>query len=192
MHTHAHHHRSGTAQRAGGSYSSSSAGPAGSRPASGLSRRRTVFRGPPPSFYAQGGYGAWEAKRKGAAHGHAASASGGAVGGGVDGGGDWGGFPGQGQRRWPEDEFDPSIPHWDRAGHFRTHEGLGSRREKARRKDRRWADVEAAEAGGSLLLNFILVGGVVAIIAAVPTWWIAREEGRKAAAAIKVQKKENG
>ena len=30
---------------------------AGSRPASGLSKRRGTFRGPPPSFYAQGGYG---------------------------------------------------------------------------------------------------------------------------------------
>ena len=29
----------------------------GSRPASGLSKRRGVFRGPPPSFYAHGGYG---------------------------------------------------------------------------------------------------------------------------------------
>ncbi|KAJ5725794.1 Heat shock protein DnaJ [Penicillium malachiteum] len=30
---------------------------AGSRPASGLSKRRGTFQGPPPSFYAQGGYG---------------------------------------------------------------------------------------------------------------------------------------
>jgi hypothetical protein len=50
--------------------------------------------------------------------------------------------------------------------------------------------VEADEARGSMLLNFIVVGGVVTIMTAVPTWWIAREEGRKAA--VKVQKKENG
>lgn len=47
--------RSGTGQAHrsdghGGSY-------VGSRPASGLSRRRGTFRGPPPSFYAQGGTG---------------------------------------------------------------------------------------------------------------------------------------
>src|SRR5450432_1534364 len=36
-----------------GSYHSSN--PAGGRPASGLSRRRTQFRGPPPSFYRSGG-----------------------------------------------------------------------------------------------------------------------------------------
>ena len=29
---------------------------AGSRPASGLSKRRSAFHGPPPSFYEQGGY----------------------------------------------------------------------------------------------------------------------------------------
>ncbi|KAF7535500.1 hypothetical protein G7054_g5350 [Neopestalotiopsis clavispora] len=44
----------------------SSANPAGGRPATGLSRRRTVFRGPPPSFYRSGGWGAHEAKRSAA------------------------------------------------------------------------------------------------------------------------------
>lgn len=53
---HHHHHR--------GSYSStSSTGPAGARPASGLSRRRGTFRGPPPSFYRSGGWGAYGDKR---------------------------------------------------------------------------------------------------------------------------------
>ncbi|KAK1492558.1 DnaJ domain-containing protein [Colletotrichum cuscutae] len=46
-----------------GSYHSSS-GPAGGRPASGLSRRRTTFRGPPPSFYRSGGWGEHSAKRR--------------------------------------------------------------------------------------------------------------------------------
>lgn len=35
----------------------SHAGPVGARPASGLSRRRTQFHGPPPSFYKNGGWG---------------------------------------------------------------------------------------------------------------------------------------
>lgn len=48
-----------------GSYAST--GPAGGRPASGLSRRRSTFRGPPPSFYRSGGWGAHGAKRS-AAH----------------------------------------------------------------------------------------------------------------------------
>ena len=52
-HHNVHHHR--------GSYSST--GPAGGRPASGLSRRRGTFHGPPPSFYRNGGWGAHSAKR---------------------------------------------------------------------------------------------------------------------------------
>lgn len=51
----------GSASHRGGSYSST--GPAGGRPASGLSRRRGTFRGPPPSFYRSGGWGAHGAKR---------------------------------------------------------------------------------------------------------------------------------
>ncbi|TVY87839.1 DnaJ-like protein subfamily A member, mitochondrial [Lachnellula willkommii] len=47
-----------------GSYSSSN--PAGGRPASGLSRRRAQFRGPPPSFYRSGGWGEHSAKRRSA------------------------------------------------------------------------------------------------------------------------------
>lgn len=54
-----------------GSYSST--GPAGGRPASGLSHRRGTFRGPPPSFYRSGGWGAHGAKRS-AAHEESTSA----------------------------------------------------------------------------------------------------------------------
>ncbi|KAK4033965.1 hypothetical protein C8A01DRAFT_49543 [Parachaetomium inaequale] len=56
---HYHHH----SQK--GSYHST--GPAGGRPASGLSRRRGTYQGPPPSFYRSGGWGAHGAKRR-AAH----------------------------------------------------------------------------------------------------------------------------
>lgn len=66
------HHR-------GASYSST--GPAGGRPASGLSRRRGTFRGPPPSFYRSGGWGAHGAKRS-QAHQDSMSGSGGGGGGG--------------------------------------------------------------------------------------------------------------
>lgn len=50
-----------------GSYHSSSMRPAGGRPASGLSKRRGTFQGPPPSFYRSGGWGAQGTKRQ-AAH----------------------------------------------------------------------------------------------------------------------------
>lgn len=60
----------------GGSYSST--GPAGGRPASGLSRRRGTFRGPPPSFYRSGGWGAHGAKRS-QAHEESTSGTGGSA-----------------------------------------------------------------------------------------------------------------
>ncbi|ROW00836.1 hypothetical protein VMCG_06534 [Cytospora schulzeri] len=63
-HTHTHGHGHHQHQHRG-SYSST--GPAGGRPASGLSRRRGTFHGPPPSFYRNGGWGAHQAKR-GQAH----------------------------------------------------------------------------------------------------------------------------
>ncbi|EFQ28975.1 DnaJ domain-containing protein [Colletotrichum graminicola] len=57
-----------------GSYHST--GPAGGRPASGLSRRRTTFRGPPPSFYRSGGWGEQSAKRREAHEGSAGDGTG--------------------------------------------------------------------------------------------------------------------
>ncbi|KIV88615.1 hypothetical protein PV10_08282 [Exophiala mesophila] len=45
--SHSGHHRHHGAGGSGSSY-------AGSRPASGLSKRRSIFKGPPPSFYAHG------------------------------------------------------------------------------------------------------------------------------------------
>ncbi|KAH6840721.1 hypothetical protein B0I37DRAFT_448916 [Chaetomium sp. MPI-CAGE-AT-0009] len=59
-HGNQHHH-----PQPGASYHST--GPAGGRPASGLSRRRGTYQGPPPSFYRTGGWGAHGAKRR-AAH----------------------------------------------------------------------------------------------------------------------------
>lgn len=110
-----------------GSHSSHSAnlhrGYAGSRPPSGLSKRRGTFRGPPPSFYDQGGYGntgrtesgSWTA---GAEYANAAAGGGGAH-----------------KKRDPEDyegfiERNP-LGHFNARGHFRTQKA-----EDIRRRDR--------------------------------------------------------
>ncbi|KAK4138867.1 DnaJ-domain-containing protein, partial [Trichocladium antarcticum] len=61
-----HNHGPSPSSSSGSSYHSST-GPAGGRPASGLSRRRSAFQGPPPSFFRSGGWGAHGAKRR-AAH----------------------------------------------------------------------------------------------------------------------------
>lgn len=56
-------HHSHSTSGSGASYHSSTT-PAGGRPASGLSRRRGTFRGPPPSFYRSGAWGAQADKRR--------------------------------------------------------------------------------------------------------------------------------
>ena len=157
----------------GGSYSSrGSGGPAGGRPASGLSKRRSQFRGPPPSFYAQGGYGTQGAKRQRASEEQQARAqqsgpydpnhpSGLGSQPGYTGSG---GFsPGSGDAEF---DPDPSMPYFDKAGHRRTHEGLGARRgEYADGRKPRGGDTFAAaqgSGGGGLVANFLIVSAVVA------------------------------
>ncbi|KAK8021268.1 hypothetical protein PG990_006406 [Apiospora arundinis] len=49
-----HHPHESHPGRRGGSYSSTTSNPAGGRPASGLSKRRSTFRGPPPASTATG------------------------------------------------------------------------------------------------------------------------------------------
>ncbi|KAJ5403276.1 DnaJ-domain-containing protein [Penicillium cosmopolitanum] len=85
---HAHH-------SSGGSY-------AGSRPASGLSKRRGTFTGPPPSFYANGGYGrtgrtASEGGFEGA-FGFGGSGGAGGAGGGAGSGNEWADFTAEHKR----------------------------------------------------------------------------------------------
>ncbi|RAL16468.1 DnaJ domain protein [Aspergillus homomorphus CBS 101889] len=118
-----------------GSYSSHSANLhtkgtsyAGSRPASGLSNRRGQFRGPPPSFYANGGYGRT---------GRSAPGPG-------SGGGGGGGASSAGQTSAANDE-DPTsfidrnpIHHFNARGHYKTQTA-----EDARRRERRGKAMDA-------------------------------------------------
>ncbi len=135
-----------------GSHSSTS-GPAGGRPASGLSRRRAQFRGPPPSFYRSGGYGSQEGRRQ--AHpGASSSAS-------ATSGSDpsrQSGFP-ETQAGWDND-----VPHFDRDGHFRT-----QAQQDERRRRRMAEGVMPTEGGGSMLINFIFVSGIVSLAIFIPT-----------------------
>ncbi|KAJ4414776.1 hypothetical protein N0V85_002996 [Neurospora sp. IMI 360204] len=128
--------------RAHGSHHSSSVGPAGGRPASGLSKRRSTAQGaPPPSFFKQGGYGEQKAKRERAegwyTQGSYAGQAGGEFGFGGFGGsqtgtgagqtGTTGGTTGSGQsqkQEWSQ-AFNPaSAPHFDSQQHTRTHDKL--------------------------------------------------------------------
>lgn len=136
----------------GGSY-------AGSRPASGLSKRRGTFQGPPPSFYAHGGYGA-RGSRPGA--GAAYTGTGGSETG------------SNGSKTAPTEE-DPSsfihnnpVWHFNAKGHFKTQAAEDARREQ-RRSHRRQSDQEirdtAVGSSGSLILRFMIVSGILVSVA---------------------------
>ncbi|RFU25313.1 hypothetical protein B7463_g11018, partial [Scytalidium lignicola] len=143
---HAHAHR--------GSYHSS--GPAGGRPASGLSKRRTHFQGPPPSFYRSGGWGSHSTKRRAAQEGSTSSSTNAAAG---SGGNQYGGMgPGQNPYGNAQD-----VPHFDREGHLRTHEN------QARRRQRRVTQDYSETAPSGILVNFLFVGGVITLGIAIPS-----------------------
>ncbi|KAM3420543.1 hypothetical protein BST61_g3808 [Cercospora zeina] len=133
---------------ASGSHSShmASSGPGGRSP-SGLSRRRTQFKGPPPSFYRSGGWGDFGSKRQEAserashtheAQGRAASNPHGGGGGGMG----PGGFA-QG--------LDDDVPHFDARGHFKTQEQIQRERmerNRARVRLRRKQGASFEDVGG--------------------------------------------
>ncbi|KDN66310.1 putative DnaJ domain-containing protein [Colletotrichum sublineola] len=101
-----------------GSYHST--GPAGGRPASGLSRRRTTFRGPPPSFYRSGGWGTQSAKRREA---HESNAGDGTVTAGAS------AQPGMGPGQDPyRHTRSGEVPHFDSQTHTKSQSRQDSRR----------------------------------------------------------------
>lgn len=140
-----------------GSYSSASS-PAGGRPASGLSRRRTQFRGPPPSFYQSGGWGEQSQKRSDYAsrpsHAHEAQ--------------DQTQGPGFGPGGFTSG-FDNDVPHFDHRGHYETHSGIERTRHKARRKGvgAERDEVNYGQQGNSMLSQFVMICGVLGITYAV-------------------------
>ena len=143
-----------------GSYHSS--GPAGGRPASGLSRRRTQFRGPPPSFYRSGGWGEHSAKRQ-AARDSTGETNAGEQEKGDNGAAGMGGGMGPGQQPWGHDRMN-DVPHFDREGHFRTHENQDKRRQRRRKDDY----VPVVETRGTLA-NFLFVGSIISLGVFVPS-----------------------
>jgi curved DNA-binding protein CbpA len=142
-----------------GSHSSAQAqdGAFGARPASGLSKRRGTFRGPPPSFYRSGGWGNHEAKRKAAAEGAQSSASSSnaqstsSMGGGFS--------PGQGVPH--ADDYD--VPHFDRTSHFRRQEAHDERLRIRRKILAQRAAFERESEESGIWSSFFLVSSAVAL-----------------------------
>lgn len=152
----AHHHKGGAG--GGGSY-------AGSRPASGLSKRRGTFRGPPPSFYEQGGYGGTGRTAEGFAEGGFSSAGGGfGAGGGT-------------KKKQETDPEDPTafidrnpLGHFNARGHFRTQTAEDARRRARRSRARAAAEEHVASSSGGgpgdFALRFLVVSGTLVVAGA--------------------------
>lgn len=132
--------------------SRSGSGPFGSRPASGLSRRRTHFRGPPPSFYRSGGWGSQTAKRTGQADSNSSKSSS-------------PGFKSADADERNINNFGFSgtyvgcrndVPHFDHEGHYRTHRW----QEQQRIRRNREGPIDS-RGGGTIWINFLVVSGII-------------------------------
>lgn len=152
----------------------------GARKASGLSRRRTQFRGPPASFYRNGGYGAAANARQSHMGRDAAAeafkqqqeaqAQASAPG---------GGYAGE-TGSWPFTTDPNDVPHFDREGHFRTTKSVEDQLTQGRKKRRKaWDDQrqEEYESGqetvADVIGKFILYGGTLAVGLGVSSWMVA-------------------
>ncbi|KAF1839195.1 DnaJ-domain-containing protein [Decorospora gaudefroyi] len=138
-----------------GSYSSAAYG---ARPASGLNKKRSTFRGPPPSFYKSGGYGRHHAKRTEHAHSHAHEGGEAGKEAGHESYGEWGGF-GPGQQKQGN-----QVPHFDDRRHKETHDSINEHIWARRRKLRPTVKVEEEWQKGNMLVNFAMVSSVIATI----------------------------
>jgi curved DNA-binding protein CbpA len=138
-----------------GSYSSAAYG---ARPASGLNKKRSTFRGPPPSFYKSGGYGRHGAKR--AEHAYSNTQERGEAGkeAGQESYGEWGGF-GPGQQKQGH-----HVPHFDDRRHKETHENINAHIWARRRKLRRAVSAKEEWERGDMLVSFVMMSGVIALI----------------------------
>lgn len=145
-------------------------GYAGSRPASGLSNRRGTFRGPPPSFYAQGGYGGTGRRGDGYAAGKAGPNTTGDTTGGFGNTSSAAGSAG-GTSSKQADPEDPMgfidrnpLGHFNARGHFRTQKAEDARRRerisKARSAARERADSFIGN-GDFGLFRFVVVCGIL-------------------------------
>ncbi|KAK4240983.1 DnaJ subfamily A member 3, mitochondrial [Achaetomium macrosporum] len=187
-----------------GSYHST--GPAGGRPASGLSsRRRGTYQGPPPSFFRSGGWGAHTAKRRaaheestgfGAGYGTDSSRSGSGAGGagqqpppppppphGSGGGG--GGTGGMGPGQDPFGHRD-DVPHFDREAHERAQRRGEEMR--ARRAARR-AGLNPDEPDSPTNMSFFAVAAILAVVVMAPLM-VSGNRNRRSGSDAQVAEKE--
>lgn len=163
---------------------SSSGAPSGSgfgaRRASGLSRRRAQFRGPPPSFYRNGGYGAHTQRESNAGAQERADAFraqqeqayAGAQG---------QGFAGATGANWPFQTDPNDVPHFDREGHYKTTRSVEDQLSQGRKKRRKaWAarseeaEEYETESTSDVIGKFVLYGGTLFVGIGASSWLLAK------------------
>ncbi|KAH7125191.1 hypothetical protein B0J11DRAFT_527733 [Dendryphion nanum] len=148
-----------------GSYSS--AGYAGSRPATGLNKKRGTFRGPPPSFYNSGGYGRHNAKRAEYAHHTPGSGAGTEQDANQESYGDFGSGMGPGHTGKGKE-----VPHFDNLRHKKTHDHVYEHIAARRRRTR--ASQTPDFEGIGPILRFALVTSAVGFIG-----WVGHQLGKR-------------
>ena len=179
-----HHHQHGHLHgqhRPNASYHST--GPAGGRPASGLSRRRSTFRGPPPSFYRNTGTGKGAAYTPGGSSGSTASSSqhhqqGSGTGPSSAGGfggpqyGPGGAGPGNVNANDSGTRSSPDTPHFDWDKTERSHRNVSERIAERRAAAAHGASYqeETSMLVGFFIMSAALVAGVVVPVMIFNAW----------------------
>ncbi|KAH7326176.1 hypothetical protein B0I35DRAFT_127773 [Stachybotrys elegans] len=162
-----------------GSYHSTN--PAGGRPPSGLSRRRGTFRGPPPSFYRSGGWGDQTEKRQKAhqeSTGTNSSPSGAKSSANSSSNSSsswenvWHAYNRYGSAAGanPYSKWD-EVPHFDSAGHTRTHRRQDERRWE---RQRRAVDDDNVEFEPQMSLggHFLMVAAILSATLIMPVVYL--------------------
>jgi len=146
-----------------GSYHSTN--PAGGRSPSGLSRRRTQFRGPPASFYRSGGWGQHSAKRS-EAQSRGAPPRDAPPGMGYGQGGNVG-------------EDDVRTAHFDREGHLRTGENHTRRWERVRKRGEGGHDwVPSGEVERGVWGQVAWISALLTVAIGLPSWILGSERNK--------------
>ncbi|KAF4125689.1 DnaJ domain [Geosmithia morbida] len=152
----------------------------GGRPPSGLSRRRSSFRGPPPSFYATGGWGAHAEKRR-RAHEESTGTRSGYY-------GAYGTYSGASPSSSSSSKFAESaadytrggVPHFDRDSHVRTQRREDDRRWQRAHRARRAVDEDNVEFEPQMTIgaHFAVILALLAASFALPAWYLRSARNR--------------
>ena len=73
---------------------------------------------------------------------------------------------GPGQRPWGHAN---DVPHFDKEGHMRTHEGIEAERRRQQRRSNGYGHEIPRDSKSSFLAQFLLMTGVVGLTAWIPT-----------------------